>query len=438
MRVVAEPVLSEWRVTPRDGTRPVIATGHQAWLWHPGILAKDMAAAVYAERVGGRVVHLVVDHDQHETMQVALPIVEGERLRIEVLRLAEPSVAKPTGCQPAADGSLLRKRIDEASVRGDVDADLWPLREAVAALDGSATTLAEQVAALTVALMRPHVGEVEIVYSSRLLAQIDGQSLVDRMLRDARRCVVAYNAAVRAHPEAGVATLTEERERVELPLWQLEWDRPRRKVYADLADEPAILTYEDGTSIADDERHLAPKALLLTALMRSRFCDLFIHGLGGGVYDRVMEAWWSAWTGEPLAPMAVVTADVHLPFGVPIADRAERDRAVWYRHHLPHNIDRVTGQDCARCVRKRELLAAMPTLGTRREKRAAFDEVHGINDALAAEHAEAVREAEAGVRRAEAGVRNAAVARRRDWCFALYSAEVMARLREAFVAQADA
>ncbi|MFG0249769.1 MAG: hypothetical protein ACF8OB_12850, partial [Phycisphaeraceae bacterium JB051] len=24
---------------------PIIATGHQAWFWHPGILAKDMAMA---------------------------------------------------------------------------------------------------------------------------------------------------------------------------------------------------------------------------------------------------------------------------------------------------------------------------------------------------------------------------------------------------------
>ena len=64
------------------------------------------------------------------------------------------------------------------------------------------------------------------------------------------------------------------------------------------------------------------------------------HGTGGGVYDQVTERWWSDWTKEDLAPKAVVSADVYLPFDVPVATRDELHRAVWFEHHLPFNVDR--------------------------------------------------------------------------------------------------
>ncbi|MCA9274359.1 MAG: hypothetical protein KDA31_15085, partial [Phycisphaerales bacterium] len=43
--------------------KPIIMTGHQAQLWHPGILAKLFAAQSVASQVGGVVVWLIVDMD---------------------------------------------------------------------------------------------------------------------------------------------------------------------------------------------------------------------------------------------------------------------------------------------------------------------------------------------------------------------------------------
>ena len=47
--------------------------------------------------------------------------------------------------------------------------------------------------------------------------------------------------------------------------------------------------------VAMPEGELMPRALLLTLLLRSFACDLFVHGLGGEIYDPAMEAWVAPW-----------------------------------------------------------------------------------------------------------------------------------------------
>ncbi len=434
--------MSGWRVGGVADRSPLIATGHQAWLWHPGILAKDIAMVVAAApgAPGARTLHLVVDHDVHEAMQVALPIVEGGRLRVETLRLGETDAGVPTGCQPPVDRQELRRRVEAASQRRGLAASLDALRDAAGRLSDAPRSLAEQVGELTATLMRPWTGDVPFAYSSQLLRQIGAQAIVERVLGDARRCVRAYNRAVAAVPGAGVGRLIEERDRVELPLWQLGWGRPRRRVFADLADEPALLTYEDGTPIEELDRWLAPKALLLSAVMRTAICDLFIHGTGGGLYDEAMEHWWRGWLKEaPAAPRTVVSADVYLDLAAPVADRAELTRATWRRHHLPHNIDRLLPPaegDRGLVERKRWLLAHMDDDRDRLRRRAAFRELQRVNRALAEGRPAAIREADEAVERARVGMANAAVARKRDWCFALYPPARLAELRSAIEAEA--
>src|SRR6185295_16354495 len=108
--------------------------------------------------------------------------------------------------------------------------------------------------------------------------------LLDRMRADRAACTLAYNRAVARHPSAHVRPLIEEPGRTELPLWRMpdQQGRPRLPVFA--SDLPGL-----------DPSRLAPRALLMTALVRLEACYLFIHGTGGGQYDRITEAWLSGW-----------------------------------------------------------------------------------------------------------------------------------------------
>ncbi|MEO1237584.1 MAG: hypothetical protein AAFX76_12420, partial [Planctomycetota bacterium] len=268
-------------------------------------------------------------------------------------------------------------------------------------------------------------------FASELLR--DEAEVLDRLLHDAPRCARLYNDAVRAFPGAGVTRLSVEPDRVETPLWAMGWMRPRRRVYVDVADSTPMFVTEDGEPLgAGGGVTLAPRALLMTALLRRPDrCGLFVHGTGGGAYDRITERWWGEWRGEALAPMATATADVRLDFdGLPVAGRADVERAVWRAHHLSHNLDRELGLNDERTRAKRELLDHMHDDRDRRRRGASFRLIHEINRELAEAHPDAIAEADRAVERARVGVANAAVAGKRDWPFLLYPEPTRVALAE--------
>ncbi|MCC7203958.1 MAG: hypothetical protein IT441_02680 [Phycisphaeraceae bacterium] len=436
MRVVVEPTTLK-RVTPGPdrGRGAVVATGHQAWLWHPGILAKDFAAAAAS---GGRAVHWVVDQDVHPALGLDVPVLTTDgRLIAEHLELGRQRPDVPTGfCEPIPPGDAVRK-LDEfveqcRATNRHVLADLSTVRQAWEG-GGRETSLARQVAGV-VQRMRleadPSLASLEIRFVSELSEDKAFVEFVRRMREDAEACVRAYNRAATEHPGAGIGLLRVERERVELPLWAVAWTKPRQRVFADIAGGgSADLVLEDGRGVEEVGYALAPRALALTATMRGGgLCDLFIHGKGGGVYDHVMEAWWSSWTGQPLAPMAVVSADVHLDLEAQTASPADVRRAVWRAHHLPHNLDRELNLDGETAARKAELLTTMDQDRDPRRRGQAFAEIHRINSDWAREYADEIDQARRVVDRARLGVANAAAAGRRDWCFGLYPRKMMADL----------
>lgn len=453
MHVTLEPPLEQWRSLRRgeaevradrapllaminggaerlgagrlSSARSLIATGHQAALWHPGILAKDLAAAVAAEWLQAAAFHLVVDQDIHESMQLDLPVNDAGRLSTRKLQLGPINPALPTGMQPPIDAAAAIHAIDAARAElGDrLAVDLEPLRAAWADLP-PCRNLAQQAAVLTECLMRPYTGPMPLLFASDLLSlsPIDCVAFSEG--------VGHYNAAVSLHPQAGIAPLAIETDRVELPLWALRWNRPRRRVYTRTKGGTTQLV-DDANQTLDDQVHLAPRALLQTALLRDACCDLFVHGRGGWGYDRVTEIWWRRWQGRELAPMVLATADLRLPFEAPHAEPQELTRAAWYAHHLPFNLDRVLRLDERddRVRRKRELLAHMDNDRDRVRRAAAFAEIHRINDELSRRYRDAIVEAGRRLRETRLGAANRAIAGRRDWFFALYPAAHLQNLR---------
>lgn len=445
MHVHVEPALDRWQLAERESsdrcgltktgapesgdapfptltdTRRLIATGHQPGLWHPGILVKDIAAAEAASRLEAEAFHVVVDQDVMDEFVLELPVREGRMLRVErlVLGKIEPHVA--TCCQPAIDANRIADRLqDIADQLGPaLAADVTPLIEGFRDLP-SCPSLARQFTLLLCRLRQPATAVLPMIFASDLARTDLFKDLVQGMLEDAPRCAEAYNQAVATHPEAGIAPLRIEPSRVELPLWALEWEQPRQRVFAQSGDRSPRLTLNAGRPIENENLLLAPRALLLTGFLRQSLCDLFIHGTGGAIYDLAGEQWFAAWRGETLAPMAMVTADLHLTFDVPVADRSELAAAQWWHHHLPHNLDRALELDGDIVDTKRALLKEMDMDQNRVRRRIAFDEIHAINDELGQRYPALLGQAQRRLEDARGGVRNRRVTQKRDWCFALY------------------
>lgn len=457
-----------------DSAKPTLTTGHQAWFWHPGILAKDFAMAAACKRLDAQPIHLVVDHIANPALTIDVPVRRGDALHAEQLRLGDEDLAVGTGHRPPLNRAQLAEAIHRfrSGVEGEIAVDLDRLLDLPPGFE-HCKTLADSITAMQLHTARDGCPGVFVLRTSQLARLTSFQSLVEQMLHEAQACVEAYNRAVAAVPAAGVAPLLVEPDRVELPLWVIDTQGTPDRVFADLADTQPLLTRDDGTPIkpvvTDAAEHLplAPKALTLTAFMRSTLCDLFIHGTGGGVYEQVTERWWGAWQsgtavpavrgqdgrdahptdahptmggGHPvgLAPLTVVSADVTLDFEVPVATQAELEEAVWFCHHLPHNVDRFADPawlDPALLAEKRAILAGDPADHDKPTRRAARRRLRAINRALADAHPELIADADTTVTRARRGLANAKIARRRDWCFQLYPREKLARLHHAIISQ---
>lgn len=431
-----------------DVRYPVLATGHQAWLWHPGILAKDLAVSRAAGAMGAGCFHVVVDQDVEPALRLELPVRREGRLVVEVIELAPTLAMVPTGCQPAVDSGVVVRTLSETQQKfgAALAVDVGLIVEAFEVLPGC-RTLAEQVTVVLARLraaMIDHWRAMPVLFASEMSGLSVFGEVLDRVLADARACVEGYNRAAAAYPEAQVAGLRVESGRVELPVWWLRWGRPRQRVFAEMRGGRTALIAEDGRVVGSEsgegrgegrkEGRMAPRALLMTAILRRSCCDLFVHGRGGAVYDRVTEAWWREWAGEELGPTAVASADVRLDFGVPVVDEDELQRAAWRVHHLPHNLDREVdsgGVDTEAAARKRWLVEHMNDDRDRRRRAAAFEEIHRINRQLGAAHRAVVTQAQEEFQRAKLGAANRDVAMKRDWCFALYRREEIRAMAEA-------
>jgi len=415
--ITASPPASDWPALARG--LPVW-TGHQPRFWHPGILAKYVAADRAMTAAGDTTTplnHVVVDQDVQDPFALNVPVRRGDALTAVTLKLGPIRIDVPTGRQPAVEvrDPQLPDGTDPRAAAG-VQRIVHALREAE-----DAPTLARQVTAALETLLAPHLARpLRHHFATDLQWRNDFKQATHNLLHDAQRSIHHYNRAAAHDPGAGIASLHRDPHLVELPLWHVPLNAPRQRVYADLADTKPLLTVEDGTPL-DPAADLAPRALLMTALLRRRNdCGLFIHGTGGGGYDQITERWWQAWRNEALAPLAVATADRRLHFDAPVHTPADHQRAVWHAHHLPHNPDRVLGLTGPRVDEKHRLLARMHDDRDKPRRRAAFQRLKAINAELCTQNAPAIRDAAASVQRTRRGVTNAAIARRRDWPFPFY------------------
>ncbi|MCA9170128.1 MAG: hypothetical protein KDB23_20770, partial [Planctomycetales bacterium] len=113
----------------------------------------------------------------------------------------------------------------------------------------------------------------------------------------------------------------------ELPFWSIDVSTRRRSaVWCTVDDEGISLCDESGTpygrqhnsNIADclaglpTDQMIVPRHALITALMRGLYCDLFVHGTGGGKYDQFTDELLQSRLSIEPPHLAVATASRYL------------------------------------------------------------------------------------------------------------------------------
>lgn len=400
--------------------RPVILSGHQADIWHPGILVKRFAAEVAAAKVGGAAGWIVVDQDSHALADIRYPVSNADVLsvrrwealpRANVLAQAEAPLCAIPAERPAPLPA------PERGVPDFVAAGLERIHRALAE-HAEERSAARQVAAAALESLAPVATPLQRLYATDLARTTLFNWLLERMREDPRRCAEAYNRAVEAHPEARIAPLRLE-PNVELPLWIITRGGagPKRT-------RAAAATLRDAAPGT-----IAPRALFMTAILRLAGCDLFIHGSGGGVYDTITDDWIRDWLGLELAPTAVVTATLLLPLDARIPPPEEIDKAAWRAHHALHDPSLLG--DAAAAARKTELVARIKELKKRNEDPApVFAELQDLLRRVRHEHERDLLKLDRAAANARSLRNQAAIAHDRTWAFPLYPPEDLQRLRK--------
>ena len=195
-----------------DGDGPIVATGHQAAVWHPGILAKDLAVMNCAAG-HARTVHFVADHDANDPGLLHFPDNSGASLQRRTWRALRHIQGFATGAQPAAAPQSLPEDAPEC---------FHQLRRAL--VDHQCEeSLGMQVARAVGALASTWTGMLPRRSLSALIELPVAQTLLQRMAKDPVACAETYNQAIKEFHRVA-RPLRIDGKRTELPLWE----RPAR------------------------------------------------------------------------------------------------------------------------------------------------------------------------------------------------------------------
>lgn len=420
--------LEEWRTETRrslglETDRPLIATGHQTLLWHPGILVKYMVVEAMAGSLGWATANLVVDQHAGDFGDFLIPVRRRDgSLSTRRIVLTDAPADIPMALHPSFIAAEPR------GIRPAIDSVGQGVERVVAAVNRHTDqpNAALQMAHALADLMQPRIRRMTNVTASALVETALSRALMQHMADDPQRCAEAYNDAVRSVPEAGVGPLMIRDDYVELPLWRIRDDGRRMHAY----DNDVQRFLESPC----EGPPLLPRALYMTALLRLGMCDLFVHGTGGGVYDRAMEVWIRNWLGVETAGKVVASATVHLPLlddvdpeSDPRELAREADRRAVDAHRVWHNPEPANDQEgrgeatTSTGPVKAELLRHIDALPTNSlERRRAFYAMHEQLETMRGTHAGRVEMAQRKASEARTRLADLEIARRRDWAFPLY------------------
>lgn len=452
--------------------RLIVMSGHQAEFWHPGIVAKFFAMHALVRvlndsGVPAAAAWIIVDQDDNDPTQIRFPALRGPvltaatwQMNPDPNRLAGvPSGARapitpttPPGVSVggvSGDGALASAGNLGSPASPTIARGLRSMHDSMRAFS-SAASLAEQCTRAAISLLTPVLAGKGITQPTHLLSATALAKHTLPVARDAHamarrpgECIAAYNAAAAAFADAGIRPLTIDsaRPRHELPLWRIRRGEPRMPVFAEQLNTDAGASGEFDAAAASLGRiprgELAPRALFMTALLRGFACDLFIHGLGGGTYDNVMETWIRGWKSPDaaarLAPGVVATATRLIPQpGRAIVTPRDAASAAWIAHRASHDPAAIA--DAAAAARKREWLTKLAGLTTKPERLAAYRAMHADLAAFRSSRADDLARLARAAAEARAQASESVVITDRTFAFPLHEEAAIAELSDTIFA----
>jgi len=396
---------------------PIVMSGHQPSLFHPGVWFKNFALdRVSRQTLSGGVsptaINLVIDNDVASSSNVRVPVVDA---KTGLLRQESVLFDSASGGVPYEQNRIRNRGVFQSFDRRIRDAikpivpDPLVTRLWRHALD--AVARCENVSCAVAHARHALEGELGLQTLELPLSVVcrseSFSAFALSIISDLNRFREIYNSELKryrfdhgirssAHPvpELGVRD-----DWVEAPFWIYGDDSPQRKAawvrrsggmieISDLVHRKVTLSLNSGAteelaSLASANWKLRPRALVTTMYARMILSDLFIHGIGGAKYDQLGDQIVKRFFGVTAAEMMVVSATVMLPsFG--ISNSTESVQSIRQRirdtRFAPETFSDSVDLSVSLLARKKQLLAGVPSSGSRL---AWYHEMKAVNQVLA-------------------------------------------------------
>jgi hypothetical protein len=350
--------------------RPLVITGHQPELYHPGVWAKNVALHQLGKKLGGSSLNLNVDSDIAKTTTLKVPVSGGEKPDVQ-LPYGPPQPPLPYEEWHCQDNAAFAH---VAEVFSDSAKD-WPW---------------EPVFLEFWKLVEQQVKKTQVIPYRWLLARQQWERshgitnheflmsqwcetpffywLLDLFVRDAVRFATVYNEELQRyrtehrirsvnHP---VANLKVTDDLVELPFWVWQAGSTQRGrlcvkrgggLVSLLAGKETPVSFQPAahqeprlinvpSAPQSQAFKIRPKALITSMMFRLFVADLFVHGIGGAVYDELTDRIFQRFWNVSLPRFAVITATLRLPWSTPPTDAEQPNRLRQTLRAMSWNPDR--------------------------------------------------------------------------------------------------
>jgi hypothetical protein len=445
---------------------PLVVTGHQPELYHPGVWVKNFSVARLAGQSSGLGLNVIVDDDTPKSSSIRVPIEIDGVLHTSRVDFDRWEGEVPHEDLPVRDESLFASFADRVraalprSVTNPMIDEFWPrvmrFRETSdrtglrIALGRRAQEAAWGVHNFEVPLSALCETEAFIWFASHIMANLPKfQDVHNQALNRYRE---AYGIRSKNHP---VPALGGKDGWLEAPFWAWRASSPRRRplLVRQLAqtlqirlsgeDEPLMelpLSPDREACCAVDQLmelpsmgvRLRTRALTTTMFTRLLVGDLFLHGIGGAKYDELGDEVVRGFFGVEPPDFLTLSLTLWLNLGAEPATPGrlhEVERALRETTYNPdrHQVD-LSSPEVRRLAESRLAEIARP-VERPAEKLDRFRNIRHFNELLQpgveAERSELVAER---LRLIE-GVRRNQIAQSREFSFVLHPAR---RLRHAF------
>jgi hypothetical protein len=324
---------------------PIILSGHQPQLFHPGVWYKNFVLGGLARRMSGIGIHLLIDSDLCRSVSIRVPTGTADQPRVETMPYDQPACEVPYEERGIRDESTLASFAERVAalvkplIREPMVEEIWPL---LLQRGPAQSNLGLRIAQGRHIYEQSWQNDTLELPQSAVCQLTEFAWFVAHVLAHLPRFWSAHNDSLAAYRHAHrmrnraqpVPDLIEADGWLEAPFWIWSSDDPlRRPLFAHqsadeitisdrrerrirlslTADRDAASAVEQLLELAERGIKIRTRALATTLFARLVLSDLFLHGIGGAKYDEVTDQIARQFFGFELPEFATVSATLRLP-----------------------------------------------------------------------------------------------------------------------------